>query len=232
MHEEPRATTLKKKWEESYSSGDNNILFPQTEVIRFLNTYIAKMVSPGVVDMRIDVATGVALDFACGVGTHCSVFNEFGYRGVGVDISETAIALAKENAKSRGASETTFGVLDDSDGKLPFDDNCFDFAVAESCLDSMPRHMAKKYAAELRRVSRKYIYASFICEDDVIGNEDFIVTGKREAGTVQCVYSEQQVCELFGVDFDSFVYMVRLNKFDGLSMKKTGSRIYCVLRLS
>ena len=190
------------------------------------------MVSPGVIDMHIEVDTGVALDFACGVGTHCSIFNEFGYRGIGVDISEIAIALAKENARSRGAVNTTFEVIDGSEGKLPFGDNCFDFAVAESCLDSMPRHMAKKYATELQRVSRKYIYASFISDDDVIGGGDFIVTGTREAGTVQCVYSEQQVCELFGVDFDSFVYMVRLDKNDGLSMRKTGSRIYCVLRLS
>jgi len=32
----------KAAWEESHARGDNNILYPQTEVIRFLNRYICK----------------------------------------------------------------------------------------------------------------------------------------------------------------------------------------------
>ena len=32
----------KAAWEESYARGDNNILYPQTEVISFLNRYVCK----------------------------------------------------------------------------------------------------------------------------------------------------------------------------------------------
>ena len=31
-----------REWEESYERGENNILYPQEEVVRFLNRYIRK----------------------------------------------------------------------------------------------------------------------------------------------------------------------------------------------
>ena len=33
----------KNRWEESYARGENNILYPQAEVIRFINRYICKL---------------------------------------------------------------------------------------------------------------------------------------------------------------------------------------------
>ena len=57
--------------------------------------------------------TMTGLDFACGVGTHCLTFNDFEIEGYGVDISETAINIAKMRAKQIGVSEDRFQVIDE-----------------------------------------------------------------------------------------------------------------------
>ncbi len=51
--------------------------------------------------------------------------------------------------------EGRFSVVDNDEQILKFKDKFFDFVVAESCLDSMPFEVAKRYIIELKRVFRK-----------------------------------------------------------------------------
>ena len=98
-----------REWEESYERGENNILYPQEEVVRFLNRYITK---------KLDYSGGRrelieankhnkirCLDFGSGVGVHSMLCEEFGLEAYGVDISNIAINKAKFNAKTRGFDE-------------------------------------------------------------------------------------------------------------------------------
>jgi len=67
------------------------------------------------------------LDVGCGAGTDLARFVRGGARGAGVDVSSSAIALAKENFAQQGLQAD----LREADGEhLPFDDNAFDFVFA------------------------------------------------------------------------------------------------------
>jgi len=76
----------KAAWEASYERGDNNILYPQSEVIKFINRYVCKRNNDESITKLIktlDDQSPVALDFACGVGTHCITFADFEVEGWG-----------------------------------------------------------------------------------------------------------------------------------------------------
>ena len=67
------------------------------------------------------------LDVGCGAGTDLARFARGGAIVTGVDLSSSAIALAKQNFAQQGLA----GDLREADGeRLPFDDNAFDFVFA------------------------------------------------------------------------------------------------------
>ena len=67
------------------------------------------------------------LDVGCGAGTDLVRFAKGGALVTGVDLSSSAIALAKQNFDHQGLTAD----LREADGeKLPFDDNAFDFVFA------------------------------------------------------------------------------------------------------
>ncbi|HMC78471.1 MAG TPA: class I SAM-dependent methyltransferase [Vicinamibacterales bacterium] len=67
------------------------------------------------------------LDVGCGAGIDLARFARGGAIVTGVDLSSSAIALAKQNFAQQGLA----GDLREADGeRLPFDDNAFDFVFA------------------------------------------------------------------------------------------------------
>ena len=221
-----------KEWENSYSKGENNILYPQSEVIRFINRFVKKRNNDGTLSALIKKEVNQTingLDFACGVGTHCLTFNDFDIEGYGVDISKTAIDIAKTRAKKRGLDNNRFKVLDIDSQKLPFKDNFFDFIVAESCLDSMPFATAQSYMHELKRITNGLIYASFIGSNDLINSEEFVVSTTHEQGTIQSVYDEEKIQKLFGVQTQKFKYFKKIVELDSMSNLIVDCRYYCVV---
>jgi SAM-dependent methyltransferase len=227
------AKDYKVAWEESYARGDNNILYPQVEVIRFLNRHVCKRNNDGSVTKLIKTLNDRdprGLDFACGVGTHCITFSDFEVEGWGVDISFNAIQQAKRNAIARGFPSDRFIELDAKEQRLPFADDYFDFVVAESCLDSMPLEAAKNYIRELKRVCSGVIYASLIGGDESMDSDEFEVQTAHEFGTYQNVFDEKKISSLFGLDLNHFSYFTAVSYIDLISNKTTGKRFYCVLR--
>ena len=220
------------EWEKSYARGDNNILYPQAEAVRFLNRFIVKRNSDHSVERIIDTPLDKGLrglDFACGVGTHCAAFYDFGIEGFGADISSNAVKMARRNASKRGIHEGNFSVLDADDQVLPYEDNFFDFIVAESCLDSMPWDTAKSYISELKRVCNGFVYASFIGRDDNIKSDEFEVKTEFEKGTIQTVFDYEKIYKLFGVKPNKFKYFCSVDYLDILTSTRNGKRYYCVL---
>lgn len=222
----------KNRWEESYARGENNILYPQAEVIRFINRYICKLNNDKSVKQIIKTKDNrriSGLDFACGVGTHCITFNDFGIEAYGVDISSNAIEQAKTNGLLKGVSAHRFIQLEASEQALPFEDNFFDFVVAESCLDSMPLVVAKNYMNELKRVCNGLIYASFIGTDDNMVAEEFEVVTIHEQGTYQTVFDENKISYLFGAEISDFSYLSSVASMDVAKNEITNKRYYCVI---
>ena len=222
----------KEAWEESYERGDNNILYPQSEVIKFINRYVCKRNNDGSITKLIktlDDRRPVGLDFACGVGTHCITFADFEVEGWGVDISQNAIQQAKRNASIRGLPSDHFVVLDADIQKLPFENDYFDFVVAESCLDSMPLNVAQNYISELKRVCSGMIYASLIGADDSMQSDEFEVKTLHEFGTYQTVFNEEKIERLFGSRISDFSYIQSMSYMNVQSKKVSEKRFYCVI---
>ena len=222
----------KAAWEESHARGDNNILYPQTEVIRFLNRYICKRNNDKSITKLIKTLNDrrpIGLDFACGIGTHSIIFPDFEVEGWGVDISNNAIQQAKRNASVRGLSSDRFIELDADEQKLPFDNDHFDFVVAESCLDSMPLNVAQNYISELKRVCSCMIYASLIGADDSMQSDEFEVKTFHEFGTYQTVFNEEKIASLFGSSISDFSYFKSITHIDVGSNIIDGKRFYCVI---
>ena len=47
-------SNFKKEWNESYNQGDNNILYPQAEVVKFLNRFICKRNNNGTLTRNLN----------------------------------------------------------------------------------------------------------------------------------------------------------------------------------
>lgn len=226
---------FKKEWNESYNQGDNNILYPQAEVIKFLNRFICKRNNNGTLTRHLNKEKTqklCGLDFGCGIGTHAIIFNDFEIDSFGIDISEVAISTAIKNALKKGVKSNQFLVQPSNIKVLPFKDNYFDFVLAESCLDSMPFDLAKLYIAELKRVTNGIIYASLIGQDPTMPSNEFVVKTQREMGTIQSVFNQEKICKLFGTTKEKFIYFSCIDQTDCISKKLTGKRYYVVIKCS
>ena len=97
-------SNFKKEWNKSYSQGDNNILYMQAEVIKFLNRFVCKRRNNGTLTRHLNKEKTKqlrGLDFGCGIGTHAIIFNDFDISSFGIDISEVAVSVAIKNAKKK-----------------------------------------------------------------------------------------------------------------------------------
>ncbi len=101
-----------------------------------------------VADLRVP-QTGVLLDAGCGVGYHTIAFARRGVRSVGIDISETILEQARQNAIA-GDAATMASFRNESLEALSFADASFDGVHCRGVLMHIPRWQAA--VAELCRV--------------------------------------------------------------------------------
>lgn len=190
----------KTQWEASYQRKENFIFSPKEEVVKFLNRFVIKRTGVNTFN-RILIGNEVikALDFGCGIGRTTYLLKEFGINALGIDISTEAIKTAIGlNAEFQlfEKPEAQFTVADST--ILPFDNNEFDIAVADACLDSMYFENAKIIIKELDRTIKKYLYVSLISgihENDHY-DEDVVVNDEHENGTIQSYYTKDKIYRL------------------------------------
>lgn len=96
------------------------------------------------------IEKGPILDLGCGDGIFLEHLKRKGVEGIGLDISESAIKLAK----SRGVDCRVF----DLGGKLPFEDNSFEVVTLIDTLEHL--FMPKEVLKEAHRVTKNYIIFS------------------------------------------------------------------------
>jgi SAM-dependent methyltransferase len=94
---------------------------------------------------------GSILDVGCGTGTNVLWLARQGFRAFGVDVSPTAITIARRRAQ-RGKSRVDLRVA--SADRLPFGRRRFDAALDSGCFHSLPLGLRAPYARELGRVLR------------------------------------------------------------------------------
>lgn len=221
---------FKDKWDESYKRGENLIFYPKEEVVKFLNRFIRKRLGP---DRFIDIAGGMrrALDFGCGIGRQTILLREFGFDSYGVDISEIAIEKAKNLARYFGYNDLVDHFLVFDGLHIPFDDNFFDFAIADSVLDSMRFDLARIAILEIDRVVKRYLYLNLISEEIVEGKEyrsGQIIRKGHEDGTVQSYFDLEKIKKL--IEKSSFtVKQIRLITERGIDHPYMYSRFHIVL---
>jgi len=137
-----------------------------------------------------------AVDLGCGAGNYVVWLASRGFQVTGIDISQNAIALARDLAKKKGLS-CRF-VVGDMTGVIEGLDAAFDFAYDWSVLHHVFPESRSQYVANVHRMLRsgaKYLSVCFSAEDPNFGG-----IGKyRETplGTTLYFSSEKELKALF-----------------------------------
>jgi ubiquinone/menaquinone biosynthesis C-methylase UbiE len=194
-----------EKWNKSYSRGENYLIYPNEEVIRFSASRLARFVPGGGIEYREPLKKGDRiLDLGCGAGRHLKLLSDLGFRAHGVDISDKALSLAAARFRTEIGLEWEDSVqLSHLLGsELPFPDNYFSGGISCSVLDSMHFDVAKRVMTELFRVLKK----GSLCFIDLISAYDsrlpsdfdgeLIVDSLHELGTVQSYFGLEKIKEL------------------------------------
>lgn len=191
----------KQAWNDSYRSGDNFVFYPHEEVIRFVSRNIRKRSGPSQFhDVHPDVAAVRVLDLGCGVGRHVKYLHEMGLSAYGCDLSDAAIATAKEWATEwmpDGDHDETFVQSDARE--LPWKDGFFTHAVSHGVLDSMPFDIARAACRELARAMAPggLFYCDLISGDDSDHAREFageeVVSTEHEKDTIQSYFNMERI---------------------------------------
>lgn len=186
----------KGQWEVSYQNRQNFVFYPHEELIRFVAKYLRKRV--GLEEYQDRHAFGRAprwLDLGCGIGRHVVYGHEAGMDVHGMDLSATAVAMARQWAARAGVSQVETRIRQGSADALPWGDGHFDVVISHGVLDSMPFAIAQKAVAEVRRVLRDggYFYCDLISGDESAHAREFageqVVKIEHEKDTIQSYFN-------------------------------------------
>jgi len=99
-----RKNKVRKAWEDAYSTGKNCIW-----VVPEADQDVRRVLNEGWFETK-----GICLELGCGLGYDAIAFAEAGFDVIGVDISETAVAAAREMARAKGFEEQTRFLCEDA----------------------------------------------------------------------------------------------------------------------
>jgi SAM-dependent methyltransferase len=193
----------KGQWEASYRSRQNFVFYPYEELIRFVAKYLRKRVGLDEYEDRHSFGRPPRwLDLGCGIGRHIVYGHEAGMDVHGIDLSATAAAMARQWAARAGVKDVENRIVQGSADALPWGDGYFDVVISHGVLDSMPFDVARRAAAEVRRVLRRggYFYCDLISGDDSAHAREFAgeetVSTEHEKDTVQSYFNFAKIQQL------------------------------------
>jgi len=136
------------------------------------------------------------IDLGCGTGNYAIYLASIGFEVTGIDISPTAIKIAKENAKKKGVKCNFLAT--DVLGNLDEVKETFDFAYDWELLHHIFPEQRKKYVENVCRILNpkgKYLSVCFSEKDPQFGG-----SGKyrqTQLGTILYFSSEDELRNLF-----------------------------------
>lgn len=200
----PASTSIEKQgdqWDEVYSQRYMTMWYPNEDIVRFCALLIQKRLTLDRYEVKRKVNR--VLDLGSGNGRHAIYFAEQGFEVSGVDISEQAIAWAKDWSSGKGL-QIDFRVADIV--ALPFEDSTFDVVVSHGVLDHVSSEVSQKAIHEVRRVLKTggLFYCDLRSTEDYefgmgrqISRNEFILDRGYERGLIQHFFDKQEVDALF-----------------------------------
>lgn len=189
---------MESHWERAvYAQGRQVNHWPFDAVVAAVKRHVGKLSCP----------TIRALEVGCGTGNNLWFLAEEGYEVCGLDISPTAVRLAKEHLRARGlACEVQVSDL----SRIPYDDDTFDVTLDRACLACLPCSRLPATIAELHRVLRPGgVHLSFSLYGEAHPDRQLGVevepgtfgrfVGGKLAGSGQiCFFNAERIHTLFG----------------------------------
>ncbi len=194
--------TKKAAWEEAYNNRDNIVFYPDEHVVRTMAYYVKKRVGLDEYITKRDVKT--VLDLGCGMGRHVKYLDEMGYETYGIDLSETAIGLAKKWFSSVNKEYLSEKIQSGSATDLPYADAFFDLVLSYGMLDCMHFELALQSVNEATRVLKTggiFIVDVYSDNFEEKGNEGYEViaeTNGTAANTVRSYFDMAKLNQLLG----------------------------------
>lgn len=215
----------------SLIAGGNICLHPHEEIIRFLNKYVRKRVSPNeFADIKPNLdSTTASLDLGCGMGRHVELLDEFQLNPYGIDLSDTAIEFGKQWFDYIGKKDLGNRLIVGSVADMPFEDNFFDICVSHGVLDSMPRDIARLGMQEVHRVLKKdaLMYFDLIMDTNRPDGDEIVDSG-YEKDTIQSYFTVDSIKEFIGNDFEILQFKI-VTWTDEMGLE-TSKRAHLIIR--
>lgn len=150
--------TQEKEWEREYKRSkfltkENK---PQADAVRFVS-FLRRQ--------KFDAEKPKVLDLGCGTGRNSYYFAEHGAKVSGMEISRTAIDLAKQNAEKAGFNidykKLSIGET------FPYENSEFDIALDVTSSNSLSESEREIFLIETHRVLKNggYFFTKALCKD-------------------------------------------------------------------
>lgn len=197
---------------------------PQNDVLRFFK-YLKK-------EEKIELGSLNILDLGCGTGRNSNYLAERGNTVVGMDISKTAIDIAKTRASEMQLNDVSY-VVGDIGASYPFSDNYFDLILDITSSNSLDEKERENYIKEAFRALKNggYLFVRGLCKDGDKNAKNLLKLspGKeydtyiiKELGLFERVFSEKDFREFYGKYFKIKKLLKKsgYSKFQGQNYKR------------
>ena len=212
-----------KSWEKEYKkpqlmTGDNK---PQADVLRFLK-YLKKEEKYKVEDRNI-------LDLGSGTGRNSNYLASLGNNVIGIEISETALKIAKVNATKENLNIDYR--LGDIGREYDIQNESIDIILDVTSSNSLNENGREIYLKEIHRVAQKggYVFVRALCKDgntnvknllkDSPGGE-YDTYYMKDLDLIERVFSQKDIRDMYSKYFK----ILKLEKKTGYA--KVAGRIY------
>lgn len=155
---------------------------PQADILRFLK-FLKK-------EEKYEPRDRVILDLGCGTGRNSNYFAKEGNGVIGIEISKTALTLAKERAKELGLAVDYR--LGDIGEKYDIEDESVDIVLDVTSSNSLDEKGREMYLAETNRVLKNggYFFVRALCKD---GDENAKFLLKNSPGVEYDTYAIKDI---------------------------------------
>jgi SAM-dependent methyltransferase len=175
---------------------------PQSDTLRFLK-FLKK-------EQKYKVEEKTILDLGCGTGRNSNYLADIGNNVIGIEISKTAITLAKNRAKEMGVNvDYRLGDIGES---YDIKDNSVDIVIDVTSSNSLNEKGRAIYLNEVNRVLKKggYIFVRALCKDGNKNVKNLLKQSPgfeydtyviKEIGLTERVFSREDFIKMYGQFF-------------------------------